>query len=169
MISLNRYTMIALAASVSQLQRICAAYRDESPEAEEARHLKLVINLMVASTAVYAQETTGTIRGDVFDSAGNLWISTDGNALKSNDGLFAVPVEGPYRGRVKQFLTVPKGAETCGPVIEDDFVLVSVQHPGEVDGASAANPLSHWPDGGTSQPRPSVVAVWKKDKGRICG
>lgn len=27
--------------------------------------------LMVASTAVYAQETTGTIRGDVFDSAGN--------------------------------------------------------------------------------------------------
>jgi hypothetical protein len=27
--------------------------------------------LMVASTAVYAQETTGTIRGDVFDSSGN--------------------------------------------------------------------------------------------------
>ncbi|QQQ76398.1 PhoX family phosphatase [Saccharothrix sp. 6-C] len=104
-----------------------------------------------------------------FDARGNLWISTDGNALKSNDGLFAVPVEGPYRGRVKQFLTVPKGAETCGPVVEDDFVLVSVQHPGEIDGASAANPLSHWPDGGTSQPRPSVVAVWKQDKGRICG
>jgi secreted PhoX family phosphatase len=104
-----------------------------------------------------------------FDSQGNLWISTDGNALKSNDGLFAVPVEGPYRGRVKQFLTVPKGAETCGPVIEDDFVLVAVQHPGEIDGASAQNPLSHWPDGGASQPRPSVVAVWKKDKGRICG
>ncbi|MFE2755954.1 PhoX family protein [Actinosynnema sp. NPDC059335] len=104
-----------------------------------------------------------------FDSRGNLWISTDGNALKSNDGLFAVPVEGPYRGRVKQFLTVPRGAETCGPVIEDDFVLVAVQHPGEIDGASAANPLSHWPDGGASQPRPSVVAVWKKDKGRICG
>ncbi|MEU4740720.1 PhoX family phosphatase [Actinosynnema sp. NPDC023658] len=104
-----------------------------------------------------------------FDARGNLWISTDGNALKSNDGLFAVPVEGPYRGRVKQFLTVPRGAETCGPVVEDDFVLVAVQHPGEIDGASAANPLSHWPDGGTSQPRPSVVAVWKKDKGRICG
>jgi secreted PhoX family phosphatase len=36
-----------------------------------------------------------------------------------------------------------------------------VQHPGEVDGASADNPVSHWPDGGASQPRPSVVAVWK--------
>ncbi|OLF04264.1 phosphatase [Actinophytocola xinjiangensis] len=96
-----------------------------------------------------------------FDSAGNLWISTDGNALSTNDGLFAVPVAGPERGHVKQFLTVPHGAETCGPVVTDDFVLVSVQHPGELDGASADNPLSHWPDGGTSQPRPSVVAVWK--------
>ncbi|MDU0292756.1 PhoX family phosphatase [Saccharothrix longispora] len=104
-----------------------------------------------------------------FDSRGNLWISTDGNALGSNDGLFAVPVEGEYRGRVKQFLTVPRGAETCGPVVEDDFVLVSVQHPGEIDGASADTPLSHWPDGGASQPRPAVVAAWKKDKGRICG
>ncbi|MFF5094331.1 MULTISPECIES: PhoX family phosphatase [Actinosynnema] len=104
-----------------------------------------------------------------FDSRGNLWISTDGNALGSNDGLFAVPVEGRYRGRVKQFLTVPRGAETCGPVVDDEFVLVSVQHPGEVDGANADNPASHWPDGGTSQPRPSVVAVWKKDRGRVCG
>ncbi|GAB3438001.1 PhoX family protein [Actinophytocola sediminis] len=97
-----------------------------------------------------------------FDSRGNLWISTDGNALSTNDGLFAVPVDGRERGHVKQFLTVPHGAETCGPVVTDDFVLVSVQHPGELTGASADNPLSHWPDGGTSQPRPSVVAVWKK-------
>jgi secreted PhoX family phosphatase len=94
-----------------------------------------------------------------FDSRGNLWISTDGNALGHNDGLFAVPVEGRERGHVKQFLTVPNGAETCGPVIKDDFVLVSVQHPGELTGASADNPQSHWPDGGSSQPRASVVAV----------
>ncbi|WP_051343400.1 PhoX family protein [Pseudonocardia spinosispora] len=101
-----------------------------------------------------------------FDSHGNLWIATDGNALKSNDGLFAVPLDGPERGRVKQFLTVPVGAETCGPVVTDDFVLVSVQHPGEVDGASADKPASHWPDGGTSQPRPSVVCV-TRDSGQI--
>ncbi len=97
-----------------------------------------------------------------FDSRGNLWISTDGNALESNDGVFAVAVEGRERGRVKQFLTVPNGGEACGPVVTDDFVLVSVQHPGELSDASADNPLSHWPDGGTSQPRPSVVAAWKK-------
>ena len=29
-----------------------------------------------------------------FDSHGNLWISTDGNALDSNDGLFAVALDG---------------------------------------------------------------------------
>ncbi|MGZ8177800.1 PhoX family protein [Williamsia sp. SKLECPSW1] len=98
-----------------------------------------------------------------FDPHGNLWISTDGNALGSNDGLFAVALDGPNRGETKQFLTVPKGAETCGPIIGSERVLVCVQHPGETDDASADNPTSNWPDGGNSQPRPSVVAVWKKD------
>jgi secreted PhoX family phosphatase len=96
-----------------------------------------------------------------FDSHGNLWIATDGNALKSNDGLFAVALDGPNRGETKQFLTVPKGAETCGPVVTDDLVTVCVQHPGESDDNSIDNPLSHWPDGGTAPARPSVVAVWK--------
>ena len=97
-----------------------------------------------------------------FDRHGNLWITTDSTeALGANDGLYAVPLDGPQRGRVMQFLSVPRGAEACGPVIEDDLVLVSAQHPGELDGASADNPASHWPDGGDSQPRPSVVAVWR--------
>jgi secreted PhoX family phosphatase len=96
-----------------------------------------------------------------FDPSGNLWIATDGNALGSNDGLFAVPLDGPSRGQVKQFLTVPRGAETCGPVIEDRLALVSVQHPGQLDGASAEQPASRWPDGPDSQPRPSVISVWK--------
>jgi secreted PhoX family phosphatase len=95
-----------------------------------------------------------------FDRFGNLWISTDGNALGKNDGVFAVPLEGAERGHVKQFLTVPVGAEACGPIINQGNVLVSVQHPGELDGHSADNPGSHWPDGGSAQPRPAVVAVW---------
>ncbi|MGH3822232.1 MAG: PhoX family protein [Pseudonocardiaceae bacterium] len=96
-----------------------------------------------------------------FDPSGNLWIATDGNALGANDGLFVVPLDGPSRGQVKQFLTVPRGAETCGPVIEDRLVLISVQHPGQIDGASADRPASRWPDGPGSQPRPSVVSIWK--------
>ncbi|MFI6299211.1 PhoX family protein [Nonomuraea sp. NPDC050790] len=95
-----------------------------------------------------------------FDRDGNLWISTDGNALGSNDGLFVTPMRGRERGHVRQFLTVPVGAETCGPMVTDDqrSVFVAVQHPGEIDGATPDNPASRWPDG--EQPRPSVAVVW---------
>ncbi len=66
-----------------------------------------------------------------FDARGNLWISTDGNVLGSNDGIFTVPVAGPERGRVRQFLSVPFASEACGPLISDDdrTVFVAVQHP----------------------------------------
>ncbi|MFD4373569.1 PhoX family protein [Streptomyces sp. NPDC058486] len=103
-----------------------------------------------------------------FDPHGNLWISTDGNALGTHDGLFGVAVHGERRGELKQFLTVPKGAETCGPVIQDRRVLVAVQHPGEIDGASVEKPASTWPDGPGKIVRPSVVAVWRAD-GRDIG
>lgn len=104
-----------------------------------------------------------------FDGEGNLWISTDGapSTIRKNDGLFKVPLEGPERGRVQQFLSVPRDAETCGPIIRDDegMVFVAVQHPGE-DGTFAA-PNSLFPDygstapGSVAAPRPSVVQVWR--------
>ncbi|WP_367321902.1 PhoX family phosphatase [Streptomyces sp. HUAS ZL42] len=98
-----------------------------------------------------------------FDPYGNLWISTDGNQLGSHDGLFGVATRGERRGELKQFLTVPTGAETCGPIIQDRRVLVAVQHPGEIDGASVENPASVWPDGPGKIVRPAVVAVWRED------
>lgn len=101
-----------------------------------------------------------------FDKYGNLWISTDGNALDSNDGLFAVALDGPNRGETRQFLTVPLGGETCGPTVSADLVTVCVQHPGEHDDNSVDDPLSRWPEGGNGTARPSVVAVWK-DGGQI--
>ncbi|MGW2023328.1 PhoX family protein [Streptomyces decoyicus] len=103
-----------------------------------------------------------------FDVHGNLWISTDGNALGSHDGLFGVATAGERRGEVKQFLTVPTGAETCGPVVQERRVMVAVQHPGEVDGASVEKPASQWPDGKGELVRPSVVSVWRED-GRDIG
>ncbi len=102
-----------------------------------------------------------------FDGHGHLWICTDGNALGFNDGLYGVALEGSARGRVALFATMPVGAEACGPVVKDRFVLVSVQHPGDVDGASADAPASHWPDGGDSQPRPAVVAIYQEGRERI--
>ncbi|MEU0553380.1 PhoX family phosphatase [Dactylosporangium sp. NPDC006015] len=103
-----------------------------------------------------------------FDGAGNLWISTDGNALGTNDGLFAVPLEGPEKGHLKQFLTVPYGAETCGPWIHGDnkSAFVAVQHPGEITGASIEKPASNWPDGDFA--KPGVAVAWRVD-GRNIG
>ncbi|WP_459646004.1 PhoX family protein [Kineococcus sp. NUM-3379] len=98
-----------------------------------------------------------------FDSAGNLWVATDGNAIGYNDGLYEVTVDGPERGKVRQFLSVPVGAETCGPVISEDgrTVLVAVQHPGETDGATIDAPASRFPYDSTGRPRPSVAQAWK--------
>lgn len=98
-----------------------------------------------------------------FDPHGNLWISTDGNQLGSHDGLFGVATKGERRGELKQFLTVPTGAETCGPLVQDRRVLVAVQHPGEISGATVEQPASTWPDGPGRIVRPAVVAVWRKD------
>ncbi|MBB5832283.1 PhoX family protein [Brachybacterium aquaticum] len=106
-----------------------------------------------------------------FDSEGTLWISTDGQpgTLQYGDALHKVTLEGPERGRVQQFLAVPRDAETCGPVIHDrdNSVFVAVQHPGE-NGKWGA-PTSYFPDfvpGGplrgdkVAAPRPTVVQVW---------
>ncbi|WP_329292542.1 PhoX family protein [Streptomyces pseudovenezuelae] len=98
-----------------------------------------------------------------FDPHGNLWISTDGNQLGSHDGLFGVATRGERRGELKQFLTVPTGAETCGPLVQDRRVLVAVQHPGEISGATVEKPASTWPDGPGKIVRPAVVAVWRRD------
>ncbi|MBC7590164.1 MAG: PhoX family phosphatase [Salinibacterium sp.] len=108
-----------------------------------------------------------------FDSAGNLWISTDGapSVIGYCDGLFKVPLEGEERGHVQQFLSVPRDAETCGPVVHDldGMVYVAVQHPGE-DGSWDA-PNSYFPDyvpegvdapeGAWRGPRPAVAQVWR--------
>jgi secreted PhoX family phosphatase len=98
-----------------------------------------------------------------FDAVGNLWISTDGNVLGSNDGLFRVPTAGRERGKVEQFLTMPFGAEACGPFITEDqkSVFIAPQHPGETAGATFETPSSTWPRR-EGFPRPSVVVVYKR-------
>ncbi|MGB7450433.1 MAG: PhoX family phosphatase [Ornithinimicrobium sp.] len=100
-----------------------------------------------------------------FDAAGDLWIATDGmpGTLEACDGLFLMPLRGREQGHVQQFLSVPRGAECCGPVVslEDNTVLVAVQHPGEVDGAGPGNVASLFPYLGDGQPRPGIVHVFR--------
>jgi len=97
-----------------------------------------------------------------FDTAGNLWISTDGNVLGSNDGIFRVPTSGPNRGQVLQFVTMPRGAEACGPLIADKnrSLFFAVQHPGEIDGATFEKQASTWPHT-DDFPRPSVCVAYR--------
>ncbi|WP_027019672.1 PhoX family protein [Corynebacterium sputi] len=103
-----------------------------------------------------------------FDEYGNLWVSTDAlYAMEMNDGLYAVSVDGDTRGLTKLFMSVPYGAETCGPIVEHDLVMVNAQHPGENDEATTEDPTSNWPDGGDSQPRPAVIQVRRTDGGAI--
>ncbi|MGO4384655.1 PhoX family protein [Specibacter sp. RAF43] len=112
-----------------------------------------------------------------FDTQGNLWISTDGapSTIGYNDGLFKVGLQGDNRGNVQQFLSVPRDAETCGPIIHDDesMVYVAVQHPGE-DGSYGEH-TSFFPDyvaagttparGQVRAPRPSIVQVFPERAG----
>jgi len=105
----------------------------------------------------------------MFDRRGNLWIATDGapGTTGFHDGFFACPVEGAGRGLVKAFLTVPIGAEATGPALSKDnrSIFVSVQHPGE--GGTYDEPISTFPDGPGTKPRPAVVVAWRPDGQRI--
>jgi secreted PhoX family phosphatase len=99
-----------------------------------------------------------------FDAQGNLWLATDGapGTLAKNDGIYAVPVEGPDRGWLRQFMSGPLGSEVCGPEFTPDNLTLfcAIQHPGE--GGTVNNPVSVWPDG-VSPARPSVVAIFNND------
>ena len=122
-----------------------------------------------ASGAYYGGHTEGVSSfaapdNITFDTAGNIWISTDGlpNNLPGNDGLFVAATEGPERGLARQFFSTVTGAECSGPVFNTDntALFASVQHPGE--GGTVEEPVSQWPDHAVA-PRPSVVLITNND------
>ncbi len=141
---------------------------------------------VAAVGATFSTDTTksgwfGMPDNAVVDSAGRLWVSTDGNGPKvtgRTDGLWAVDTEGGARRTSKLFYRVPHGAELCGPCFtpDDTTAFVAVQHPGD-DGPdwpafgrrSYYEDLStRWPDFRPDMPvRPSVVAITRKGGGKI--
>ena len=102
-----------------------------------------------------------------FDSAGRLWIMTDGKY--SNEGDFAgmgnnqVLVADPDTGEVRRFATGPVACEMTGLAFSPDqrTVFIGVQHPGEKDKPS------HFPAGGNSKPRSTIMVVQREDGGII--
>jgi secreted PhoX family phosphatase len=115
------------------------------------------------------------------DPDGRVWIATDGNSQKAtgrNDGLWALETEGPLRGLSRHFFSAPAGAEVCGPTFTPDgrTLFLAIQHPGEAEDDAPAdqgtfeNPASRWPDFQPAvPPRPAIVAITRKDAGKIGG
>jgi secreted PhoX family phosphatase len=107
-----------------------------------------------------------------FDDAGRMWVATDGNddTLGPNDGVWMVETEGAARGRARQFLSGPVGAEVCGPAFTPDnrTFFVAMQHPGLTEKAPYDQPSSRFPDYRADvPPRASVVVVYRADGGKI--
>ena len=107
------------------------------------------------------------------DPSGRLWVSTDGNEKTgSADGLWAIETTGPRRGTSRAFFRSPVGAEVCGPRFTPDArtIFLAVQHPGDGDKAHFEAPTTRWPDFQDGvPPRPSVVAIRRKDGGPVGG
>ena len=107
--------------------------------------------------------------GLAFDADGRLWIQTDGNY--SNTGDFAgmgnnqMLCADPATGEIRRFATGPVGCELTGISFSPDqtTMFVGVQHPGE-DGSP-----SHFPAGGGSKPRSTIMMVRRNDGGIISG
>ncbi|RUU82643.1 PhoX family phosphatase [Mesorhizobium sp. M7A.F.Ca.MR.362.00.0.0] len=133
------------------------------------------------STATTANGWFGMPDNCAVDSAGRLWVATDGQGPKATgrtDGLWAVDTEGAARATSKLFFRVPIGAEMCGPLFapDDQTAFVAVQHPGDggEDWEAFGRPSyyedlsTRWPDFKPDMPvRPSVVAITKQGGGKI--
>ena len=106
--------------------------------------------------------------GIAFDSMGNLWIQTDGNYSNKDDfsgmGNNQMLLGNPETGEIKRFLVGPKECEVTGITWSSDkrTMFVGIQHPGE------KNPEKcHFPNGGNSVPRSSIIAISRNDGGLI--
>ncbi len=105
--------------------------------------------------------------GLAFDRDGRLWIQTDGNysnakafeGMGNNQMLCANPVT----GEIKRFMVGPVACEITGLTFSTDHktMFVGIQHPGE------KLVPSHFPQGGESIPRSSIIAISRRDGGVV--
>ncbi|GGC10985.1 transcriptional initiation protein Tat [Marinobacterium zhoushanense] len=123
--------------------------------------------LYKGSSNINADNMFNSPDGIGFDADGRLWIQTDGNY--SNEGEFAgmgnnqMLCADPSTGEIRRFATGPIACEITGLTFALDHrtMFVGVQHPGE-DLAP-----SHFPAGGNSKPRSTIMVVRRQDGGII--
>lgn len=115
----------------------------------------------------------GSPDGLHFDGGGLLWIQTDMSgqlvhkgdmARLGNNQMLCADVA---TGRIKRFMTGPRGCEITGCVVTPDrrTLFVNIQHPGETRDEGGAE--GHWPDGGTTRPRSATAVVRRRDGGVV--
>lgn len=123
--------------------------------------------LYAGSSNINADNMFNSPDGIGFDRDGRLWIQTDGKY--SNTGDFAgmgnnqMLCADPNSGEIRRFATGPIACEITGLTFSPDqrTLFVGVQHPGE-DLAP-----SHFPAGGNSKPRSTIMVVRREDGGII--
>ncbi len=120
------------------------------------------------------------------DAKGRLWVATDqgedwARTTGTADGIWGLETQGPGRGTGHMLFRVPVGAEMCGPCFTPDGTtfFVAVQHPAsdgteEFSGferkSTFEDPATRWPDFKPDMPpRPSVLAIRRKDGGAVGG
>ena len=135
---------------------------------------KWEIFLLAGNPKVYGDERAGTKNINInnmfnspdgigFDSKGGLWIQTDGNYSNKfefeGQGNNMMLYADPKSQTIKRFLVGPIACEITGLCFSPDkkTMFVGVQHPGE-DGFQ-----SHFPEGGDTRPRSSIVAISMKN------
>ena len=104
--------------------------------------------------------------GLAFDSAGLLWIQTDGD--DSNQGDFAgqgnnqMLIADPLTGELRRFMVGPKECEVTGLAFSVDrrTAFAGIQHPGR--GGNG-----HFPGAAGSLPRSCVIAITREDGGPV--
>jgi secreted PhoX family phosphatase len=123
-------------------------------------------NTYAGSSNVTADNMFNSPDGIKFDSRGRLWIQTDGKY--SNKGDFAgqgnnqMLLGNTRTGEIKRFMVGPRECEVTGTCWSADkrTMFVGIQHPGEKGN-------SHFPGGGNSVPRSSIIAISRDDGGPI--
>jgi secreted PhoX family phosphatase len=118
------------------------------------------------SSSITANNTFNSPDGLGFDSAGRLWIQTDGNYSNTgnyaNQGNNQMLCANPTTKEIRRFFVGPVECEVTGLTFTPDSrtLFINIQHPGE-----GGN--SHWPEGGAALPRSATVVITKNDGGVI--
>jgi secreted PhoX family phosphatase len=123
--------------------------------------------LYAGSANITADNMFNSPDGIGFDADGRLWIQTDGDFSNGGDflgmGNNQVLCADTASGEIRRFATGPLGCELTGLAFTPDqrTLFIGVQHPGS-EGTE-----SHFPAGGNSKPRSTIMMIQREDGGVI--